>query len=148
MTNADVRMRLGLYLAESRKDPARAVALLSDLPADDAEAMNALGIACTAAGRHDEAIAAFKRVLAVDPENGLALQNIAAIKLGQGAVSEAESLARQANQRVHLIGWSFDGYLARELARLGPTPDSAARRKALAAFCKVVLNLNEFIYID
>jgi arylsulfatase A-like enzyme/Tfp pilus assembly protein PilF len=99
VTNADVRMRLGLYLAESRKDPARAVALLADLPADDAEAMNALGIACTAAGRHDDAIAAFSRVLAVDPANGLARQNIAAIRLEQGAVSEAESLARQAIDR-------------------------------------------------
>ena len=32
-------------------------------------------------------------------------------------ITKTESLARQANQRVHLIGWSFGGYLARDLAR-------------------------------
>ena len=94
--NAEVRMRLGLYLAESRKDPARAVALLADLPSDDVEAMNSLGVAFTAAGRQADAVAAFERVLALDPANGLAFQNIAAIRLEQGALQEAETYARRA----------------------------------------------------
>ena len=96
VTNAEVRMRLGLYLAESRKDPARAVALLADLPTDDAEAMNSLGVAYTSAGRPADAIAAFERVLALDASNGLALQNIAAIKLQEGALQTAEDYARRA----------------------------------------------------
>jgi arylsulfatase A-like enzyme/tetratricopeptide (TPR) repeat protein len=96
VTAADVRMRLGLYLAESGKDPARAITLLSGLPEDDAEAMNSLGLAYGAAGRPAEAIAAFERVLAVDPSNGLALQNIAAIKLQQGDAAGAEDVARRA----------------------------------------------------
>lgn len=32
-------------------------------------------------------------------------------------LKRASSLARRGNQKVHLIGWSFGGYLARELAR-------------------------------
>ena len=96
VTNAEVRMRLGLYLADSRKDVGRAIALLQTLPADDAEAMNSLGVAYSAAGRHDDAIAAFERVLAVDPASGLALQNIAAIRLEQGQLDDAERYARQA----------------------------------------------------
>src|SRR6266576_4620991 len=32
-------------------------------------------------------------------------------------LKRVSSLARRSNQKVHLIGWSFGGYLARELAR-------------------------------
>jgi arylsulfatase A-like enzyme/Tfp pilus assembly protein PilF len=105
--NSEVQMRLGLYLAESRLDTSRAVALLESLPADDADAANSLGIAYQAAGRLDDAFAAFGRVMTLDPGNGLARQNMAAIRLQQGAVSEAEALARDAirldpaNARAH-----------------------------------------------
>ena len=41
------------------------------------------------------------------------------------------------------------GYLDRQLQACGDQlPKAEAERKALTAFCKVVLNLNEFIYID
>jgi tetratricopeptide (TPR) repeat protein len=103
----DVRIRLGLYLAESRVDTARAIKLLEGLPETDAEAMNALGVAYGEAGRFGDAIRIFKKVLALDPTNGLALQNIASMLLRQAMASpgardrparlkEAETFARQA----------------------------------------------------
>ena len=47
----DIRIRLGLYLAESGTDAARAIALLEGMPADDVEALNGLGVAYGDAGR-------------------------------------------------------------------------------------------------
>ena len=41
----DIRIRLGLYLAESGIDPPRAIALLEHMPEDDVEALNGLGVA-------------------------------------------------------------------------------------------------------
>ena len=74
----------------------RAITLLKDLPDDDAEAVNSLGVAYSAAGQLSEAIAAFRRVLALDPGNGLALQNIAAIHVQRNSMAQAEDAARQA----------------------------------------------------
>ena len=103
----DLRVRLGIYLAESGVDPERAVALLEGMPAADAEAQNSLGIALTHANRLPAAAGAFRRVLTLDPTNGIALQNLASIALRQGLSSstpaertarlrEAEDLARRA----------------------------------------------------
>ena len=64
----DVRIRLGLYLAESGVDASRAIALLKGMPADDVEALNGLGVAYGDAGRFDEAIQVFARVLTLDPD--------------------------------------------------------------------------------
>ncbi|HYN10223.1 MAG TPA: sulfatase-like hydrolase/transferase [Vicinamibacterales bacterium] len=103
----DVRIRLGIYLAESRTDSARAIKVLETLPTDDVEALNGLGVAYGGAGRHADAIRIFKRVLALDPTNGLAYQNLASIVLKEAraarnpsdrarGLKEAEVLARQA----------------------------------------------------
>ena len=103
----DVRIRLGIYLAESQTDPARAIKLLEGLPVSDVEALNGLGVAYGGAGRYDDAIQAFKKVLALDPTNGLAYQNLASMVLrqalaaknggGRGSMlQEAERYARQA----------------------------------------------------
>jgi arylsulfatase A-like enzyme/tetratricopeptide (TPR) repeat protein len=103
----DVRIQLGLYLAESGTDTNRAIKVLETLPDDDVEALNGLGVAYGAAGRHQDAIRIFKRVLALDPTNGLAYQNMASMVLrnAQAArnvadrergLKEAEALARQA----------------------------------------------------
>lgn len=96
VTNDEIRLRLGLYLAESRTDVNRAIVLLAGLPEDDAEAVNSLGIAYGAAGRFADAIGAFERVLALDSSSGLALQNIAAMHLEQNHITEAEQFARRA----------------------------------------------------
>jgi tetratricopeptide (TPR) repeat protein len=103
----DIRIRLGLYLAESHADTRRAIALLEGLSAEDVEALNGLGVAYGDAGRQADAVRTFNRVLALDPTNGLAYQNLSAIALEQalsgkaeaerGAqLREAESLARKA----------------------------------------------------
>ncbi len=102
----DVRIRLGLYLAETGVDTARAIALLEGLPDTDAEALNSLGVAYGAAGRYADAIRTFRKILALDSTNGLALQNIATMYLRQAQppaardrarlLQEAETHARQA----------------------------------------------------
>jgi arylsulfatase A-like enzyme/Tfp pilus assembly protein PilF len=103
----DVRIRLGLYLAESGTDSGRAIKLLEGMSTDDVEAMNGLGVAYGDSGRYVEAIRTFNRVLALDPTNGIAYQNLASMALRQalasrserdraGKMREAEAMARQA----------------------------------------------------
>jgi arylsulfatase A-like enzyme/tetratricopeptide (TPR) repeat protein len=99
VTSPDVRRRLGLYLAESRTDVRRAIAVLETLPEDDIESLNALGIAYGAAEQWGDAIGAFERILAIDDGNALALQNIAAMHLSQDDLGSAESFARRAVER-------------------------------------------------
>jgi arylsulfatase A-like enzyme/Flp pilus assembly protein TadD len=89
----DLRVRLSVYLAESGADPARAIALLEDGPADDVEALNSLGIAYGAAERYPDAIRTFTRVLALDPTNGLAHQNLASMTLREALALRDPSAA-------------------------------------------------------
>ena len=86
----DVRIRLGTYLAEGGDDSAKAIKVLETLPANDAEAQNSLGIAYIDAGRFDDATKTFRRVLALDPTNGLAYQNLAVAALKQAHATKAE----------------------------------------------------------
>jgi len=99
VTADEVRLRLGLYLAESRLDLPRAIAVLRTLPDDDVEALNALGIAYGAADRWRDAIATFERILAIDSGNALAMQNIAAMYLTGNDLASAERFGRQAVDR-------------------------------------------------
>jgi tetratricopeptide (TPR) repeat protein len=102
----DIRIRLGLYLAESHIDSGRAIKLLEGLPPTDVEALNGLGVALADAGRDGDATKTFERVVALDAGNGIAYQNLASIALKQALRSaaserdarlrEAERLARQA----------------------------------------------------
>lgn len=107
VTADEVRLRLGLYLAESRLDVPRALAVLRTLPDDDVEALNALGVAYGAGERFAEAITAFERVLAVDSGNALALQNIAAMHLSMNDLASAERFARQAVDRDPALAKAF-----------------------------------------
>ena len=101
----DIRIRLGIYLAESGTDVKRAIELLETLPRSDSEGLNALGLAYGSAERFRDAIAAFQGVLKLDPTSALANQNIATILLkearlkpaaGAANVREAEQAARRA----------------------------------------------------
>ena len=103
----DVRIRLGIYLAESHSNSKRAIQVLEGLPDTDVEALNGLGIAYGDAGRYPDAIRTFNRVLALDPTNGLAYQNLASMTLSQARAAkmprrtraeaaEAEAFARKA----------------------------------------------------
>jgi len=87
VTDTNVPIRLGIYLAESGTDPERAIRLLEHLPASDLDVLNGLGIAYLDAGRLGDAIATFRRIVKLDPTNGFALENIASVQL-----REAESL--------------------------------------------------------
>jgi arylsulfatase A-like enzyme/Tfp pilus assembly protein PilF len=86
----DVRIRLGLYLAESGADAGRAIALLKDMPADDVEALNGLGVAYGDAGRFDDAIQAFTRLLVLDPTNGIACQNVGSMSLRKALAAKGD----------------------------------------------------------
>lgn len=133
VTNAEIRLRLGLYLAESRVDTTRAISLLGGLADDDAEAVNGLGIAYGAAGRYAEAIQAFERVLALDGSSGLALQNIAAMHLEQNHITEAEQFARRAVAAAPSLGKAHTT-LGVVLARTGRRDEAIeAWKRAVAA---------------
>jgi tetratricopeptide (TPR) repeat protein len=103
----DVRVRLGIYLAESHTDTARAIKVLEGMSAEDVEALNALGVAYGDAGRYDEAIRTFHKVLALDATNGIAYQNLGSMVLREALAAtneggrraklqEAEAFARKA----------------------------------------------------
>jgi tetratricopeptide (TPR) repeat protein len=62
--------------------------------------LSSLGIALAATGRPDEAVEAFRGVVAVDPGNGLVHANLANALLAKGEFVEA---ARQATQATELL---------------------------------------------
>jgi arylsulfatase A-like enzyme/Flp pilus assembly protein TadD len=103
----DIRIRLGIYLAESHVDSAKAIRLLEGMSAEDVEALNGLGVAYGDAGRYPDALRTFRQILTLDPTNGLAYQNLASIVLREALASrndgerraklqEAEAHARKA----------------------------------------------------
>jgi len=85
----DVRIRLGLYLAESHTDPKKAIAVLEGMSAEDVEALNGLGVAYGDAGRYADATRTFDKVLALDPTNGIAYQNLSSIVLREALDSKS-----------------------------------------------------------
>jgi tetratricopeptide (TPR) repeat protein len=99
----DLRVRLGVYLAESGADPSRAIALLEGLPHEDVEALNSLGIAYGAAGRYDDAIRTFNKVLVLDATNALAYQNLASMTLREalGMSDRTAALAKMQAAEAH-----------------------------------------------
>ena len=86
----DIRIRLGIYLAESHIDSGKAIRLLEGMSEEDVEALNGLGIAYGDAGRYADALRTFHQILGLDPTNGLAYQNLASIVLRQALASRAE----------------------------------------------------------
>ena len=103
----DIRIRLGIYLAESHTDSTKAIRLLEGMSAEDVEALNGLGVAYGDAGRYGDAMRTFRQILTLDATNGLAYQNLASMMLrealasrGDGArrakLQEAEAHARKA----------------------------------------------------
>ena len=95
VTHRDVRVKLGVYLAETGH-AGRAIQLLDGLAGDDIEALNALGIAYGQANRSADAIRTFEHVLRVDPTNGLGWQNIGTVQLRAGDRTAAEASLRRA----------------------------------------------------
>ena len=138
----DIRIRLGIYLAESHADANRAIKTLEGLSAEDVEALNGLGIAYGDAGRYADAIGAFNRVLKLDPTNGLAYQNLASMVLRQALAStsptervtkvrEAEAYARKAID--------VDPALADAFTTLGVALSTSGRKdEAIASWKRAV----------
>jgi arylsulfatase A-like enzyme/tetratricopeptide (TPR) repeat protein len=141
----DVRIRLGLYLAESHTNPGRAIKLLEGMPASDAEALNGLGVAYADAGRYDAARQTFRRLLTLDPTNGLAYQNLASIALSEAQAAkaaadrqrllhEAEGFADQAIEA--------DPSLAKAYTTLGVILENAGRKTEAIASWKAAVDLD------
>ncbi len=95
VTQSEVRIKLGQYLAESGQ-PGRAIELLEVTAGGDPDALIALGNAYALARRDTDAAATFRRLLALDPANALAHENLGAVALRTGALAEAEHSLRRA----------------------------------------------------
>lgn len=97
----DVRTQLGIYLAEAGS-PQEAVRLLGPLEQEafpDLEGLNGLGIALSHLGRQADALAAFDRILQLDPHNASAHQNKGTVYLEQGKLATAREALARALQR-------------------------------------------------
>ena len=95
ITQSEVRIRLGQYLAEAGQ-PAKAIELLKDTAGSDPDALIALGNAYTLAGRVGEASAVFRRLIASDPGNAIAYENLGMAQLQGRDVKGAEASLRRA----------------------------------------------------
>ena len=98
LSHRHLRLRLGAYLARSDERPERAITVLKDLAGDDPDALQSLGIAYGKAGRRADALAAFSQILALDPMNAAALQEIASLQL-RVALAERTASQRAAKLR-------------------------------------------------
>jgi arylsulfatase A-like enzyme/tetratricopeptide (TPR) repeat protein len=137
VSHRDVRVKLGIYLAETGNSD-RAIALLEGLAGDDIEALNALGIAYGRGGSTAEALRTFKRALEIDSTNGLAWQNIGTVELRAGNRAAAEMSLRRA--------LSIDDTLPGAYTTLGVVLSETGRRtEAVEAWKRAVaLDATEF----
>lgn len=116
----DIRIRLGIYLAESGTDVTRAIQILETLPKSDAEGLNGLGLAYGSAQRYQDAIAAFEGVLQLDPTSALANQNIATMLLHQAEQQPASADTKiRESERFVRKAIDLDPALAKAFTTLG-----------------------------
>jgi tetratricopeptide (TPR) repeat protein len=95
VTQSEVLIKLGQYLAESGHAD-KAIVLLAGQTGDDPDALVALGNAYQLADQPAAAIKTFKRLLDIDPKNGLAWENIGTSQLQTGDTAAAEASLRRA----------------------------------------------------
>jgi arylsulfatase A-like enzyme/Tfp pilus assembly protein PilF len=95
VTQREVRNKLGEYLSQSGQ-AGKAIALLEHDAGDDPDALVALGNAYELAGRHADAMRTFTHLIEVDPENGLAYENIGTAQLQAKDLPGAEASLRKA----------------------------------------------------
>ena len=91
VTQPSLTAQLGSYLADTGR-AAEAIRLLEPLATHqgaDADALNSLGIAYVRANRRGEARGVFERVLALDPDSSVPLENLGMIALEQGDLATA-----------------------------------------------------------
>jgi arylsulfatase A-like enzyme/Tfp pilus assembly protein PilF len=97
VTQSEVRVKLGQYLAESGQG-AKAIALLEKDAGDDPDALIALGNAYVVAGKIPDGVRTFNRLLALDPNNALAHENLGTALLEGKNYAAAEASLRRAVQ--------------------------------------------------
>ena len=119
VTQSEVRIKLAQYFSESGEAD-KAIALLEHDAGDDPDALIALGNAYTVAGRRPEALRTFTHLIAVDPNNGLAYEDI-----GVGELQVKEYAAAEASLR-HAI--RIDPNLAGAHTALGVVLASTGRK--------------------
>lgn len=119
VTQSEVRVKLGQYLAETGQ-AGKAIALLEHDTGDDPDALIALGNAYVVAGRIPDALKTFTRLLTLDPNNGLAYQNIGTAQLQAKDFKAAEASLRRAVQ--------LDASLAGAYTALGVVLASTGRK--------------------
>ena len=91
VTQAAVVTQLGQYLSETG-GAGKAIQMLEPLAKDpnaDADTLNALGIAYARGGRREEARRVFERVLAVNPDSSIPLENLGVLALERGDIAAA-----------------------------------------------------------
>lgn len=131
LTQRDIRVKLGIYLAESGS-AARAIPLLEGMSDADSEVLNALGIAYGQSGRLADAMRTFERALTVDTTSAFSHQNIATLHLRSGNLAAAERSFRQALAIDATLPGAHTG-LGVALARLNRLPEALdAWRKAVS----------------
>ena len=106
VTQREVRNKLGQYLAESGQ-AARAIALLEHDTGDDPDALIALGNAYQLAGRHDAALATFRRLIEIDPASGLGDENLGIAQLQVQDFPAAEASLRRAVDKDPTLGGAY-----------------------------------------
>src|SRR5205823_2292805 len=90
--------QLGGFLADTGRI-ADAIALLEPLARDpraDVETLNGLAIAYVRAGRRDAAARTFERVLAMDPDSSVPLENLGVMALERGDLAAARNVYERA----------------------------------------------------
>jgi arylsulfatase A-like enzyme/Flp pilus assembly protein TadD len=97
VTEPAIVAQLGGYLTDTGR-AADAIRLLEPLDRDtaDVETLNALGIAYIRAGRREEARRTFERVLAVNPDSSVPLENLGVMALERGDLAGARRLFERA----------------------------------------------------
>jgi arylsulfatase A-like enzyme/cytochrome c-type biogenesis protein CcmH/NrfG len=145
----DIRIRLGIYLAESHIDSTKAIRLLEGMSTEDVEALNGLGVAYGDAGRYADALRTFRQILALDPTNGLAYQNLASIVLREALASREEPARRAKLQEAEAHarkGIEVDPALADAYTTLGVVLSTTGRKPdAIAAWQRAVeLDASQF----
>jgi len=95
VTQNEVRVKLGQYLAESGQ-AGKAIALLEHDAGEDPDALIALGNAYVVAGHIPDAVRTFTHLLALDPNNALAYENLGTAQLQGKDYRGAESSLRRA----------------------------------------------------
>jgi arylsulfatase A-like enzyme/Flp pilus assembly protein TadD len=136
-----ITSQLGTYLAESGNAEI-AVRLLEPIVAGggapDVDTLNALGIAYARGGREQQAREIFDRMLSLDPESAMALENIGALDLARNAFDSA----RQAFTRAA----ELDPLSSQAHAGLGIVAMKRGERAAAIAAWKRAVELDSTNY--